>query len=283
MQDSDVHIQVMEIGSRTVISKIVQKRDPEYLQGTDQYFGVTPSGERFPLTEEQHDLICGISRNPEDVYECDGIELVGLEAITGEHFVPRDTWDIIYDATDYLRAAKRLTQGENAGGINGQTFLQMSSQRRAEVLQKLADHGSCRIYSAKWFPRKADKRIKTVRAKRIEALLKERTIPRSEMARLIGRPYFDDRDKRPGLIRELTGKAEKMTPGPDRARVMRRAQSLKQSVRIDRQRAEPPVMGGEKERLWSLWMDSQMREHGSVKLMPWQFEAAMRAKKSRER
>lgn len=128
LEDGNLHVVLDEFG---VIVKLIRKRDPEFLNGREDYFVIDQLGRRIPVTEEELDAQLGIEHNPDDVYNCSEVTLEGLDAqryseggedeeedhaveITGElvseYVPPMDRWDVIYDATEYTQTARRIVE-----------------------------------------------------------------------------------------------------------------------------------------------------------------------------
>jgi hypothetical protein len=122
-QDNEMHI-TLDKNNRVV--KIIKKRDPEFLDGHVSHIWVNAEGQRLNLSEAQMDEMCGIIHDPEDVYNQQDVEMVGLESITNseddedfdtdpiqgevveEYMPPMDRWDVIFDASAYLQHVERL-------------------------------------------------------------------------------------------------------------------------------------------------------------------------------
>lgn len=154
-QEGDLRVQIEKFADRYQIVKIVKKREPEFMQGSETYHIYDKCGRRIPLTEQEYDRYLLVGNNPEDVYN--STEVV-LESLDSQGVAPMDKWDLVFDATEYIRAASSFIQKWNDGIIN-----------KSEIPNPIAHIESLQdlIYSADWFPYSVDKKIHGARSKRI--------------------------------------------------------------------------------------------------------------------
>lgn len=281
-QDSDMHV-ILDENNRVV--KIIKKRDPEFLTGTEKTFWLDEYGRKIPLTEDEMDAQLGLEHDPEDVYAHPDVEMCGLgeigvldeefvedddadfdlatelvedeshHTVVSEYVAPLDKWDIIFDATDYLRHCKSLievsrfivqvksTLSQNYwksdldtkleilnnlfdGGFvitkgmfkEALNFSKMSASERNDYLDKLADD---LIYSSDLFIPIADKRIRNVLAADLEK--NAGMLSKQELARALSQKV----DMRVKNSVELTAKAVKMPKGREKGKTLLRAQAMK--------------------------------------------------------
>jgi len=262
MEDGNMHAELRLVNDRYRVVKIVKKREPEFLQGTERHFIFNSEGKRIPLTEEEFDVLLKMESNPEDLYNTEDIDLQTLDS---EHVAPMDRWDVIFDATDYIQQCERL--------INNDRW---QAQPIKQKIQDLEDLKS-RIYSADWFPYPADKRVQDPRAKKIAARIAEGMTKR-QLGAAIGPRVVD---KRPDIASDLRREAAKKQSGREKAQLLTRAQSILDSVYKDRRNGKgmnEPIGSSDRAKLWSLWREAEMRNTGEVQLMSWQFEKALRHK-----
>jgi hypothetical protein len=269
LQDGDMHIEVCEIDGKYRVVKIVKKREPEYLQGKDRFFIFDDEGNRIPLSEEEYDELLNLRHNPEDIFIA---EEVDLQTLDSDHTAPMDTWDIIFDATEYLSEVDSFIQQYNSGRVRLPPG--MTPQER---LRSLADVS---VYSADWFPYPADKRIHGARAKQIARRIEDESLTKRQLGALLG-PR--EGDQRPRLVREIRAKAQKMHTCREKGTLLVRANKIMEQVHTDRKRRrhhmQPDlVCDSDRSKLWGLWRRKQIEQDGSVKLTSWQFERAYRLK-----
>jgi len=89
LQEGNINVQLSEVAGRYRLTKLVKKREAAYLQGTDKYFVTDKFGARIPVSEEVFDILIGIEKNPDDVYEAG--EVISIEK---DHTPPMDRWDL---------------------------------------------------------------------------------------------------------------------------------------------------------------------------------------------
>lgn len=259
LEDNSMHVELDEVDGHWRIVKIVKQREAAYLQGSEQYFVYDDEGKRIPLSEEEYDQMLGINHNPEDVYNYPGIDFTTLDS---EQTTPMDKWDIIFDATEFIREASRAIDLHNSGVY----------KLEPGVLEKMADET---IYSADWFPYPVDKRL-TARAKKVAEEIKQRGMTRQQLAAALRTPE----DQRVNIANDLQKRANSLPLGPQRAQLMKKAQLLKSFAMKDKLagKFEPKFSSSEKRQLWDIWRDEELKRNGKVSLMSWQFERAYKAK-----
>jgi hypothetical protein len=297
------------LGNR--VTKVVKRRDPEFQQGTEQSFVVDKEGMMIPVSDDEMKDI--LDSGEEDIYR--NSTPVSIE---DRHFTPRDRWDLVFDASEFLQEVRK-----NLGIINS-----LSGRSREKYLERMTDE---HLYSANIYPPKRDKRIRR---------------GFEEVARDIGKLDRDQlliicnhgRDVTPEYIRKLRREAWKMKKGRARAAKLEKAAEISR-VRIVNLRKEtsfkrrvekeeqyltaarqelfqkidpetrlalrkeiigterslqaarkkllkfilsgssvPVISRSERASLWSLWIDSRSEE---TRLPAWKFERLYRAKLTR--
>ena len=333
MEDADMHIELKESNNRYRLTKIVKKREPEYIQGHDQYFLLDKEGHRIPIDEDQFDQMLGIQKNIEDVFESPDCEIIGMQH---EYTCPRDVWDILFDATECTQRAELLMESYDwqqsaklpekwyqerypldvRGPVPGKPWYTWNKEnlpefatemKRAQVAQnkaialRKAQEGTKHVpslkagdikwlsetyvYSANWYPYPADKRIHHPRAREIkEEILAGKYQTRQELSKAIGRI---SQDRRPVEAKKLKVQAKKAAKGKEKAAMFQRAATIMKYYRKDKKsRADAQsnqISSADRQKLWNLWRDQQMKEHGSIELLPWQYERALRNKLLRDK
>lgn len=271
LEDSEMRIELKEIDGKYYVTKIVKKREPEYLQTTKSFFVLDKEGKRVYIDEEEWERITGGTHNPEDVYNVDDVEFVGLE----EHTAPMDVWDVIFDATQYITEAQQFIQAYNEGRIElspGETPIQRLQEMQDEL-----------IYSADWFPYPVDKRLKNPVALQIAAEI-DKGLSRGQLAyrlRRLRRNRSNDTQRED--IEKMIKYADKLPPGPERAYVRKQAQRLKEQMYTNNseQHYEPTLSNSDRRKLWDMWRERELRVNGKCMLTSWQFEALYRVKLQR--
>lgn len=259
MYDGNMHITVDEVEGHWRIVKIVKKREPEYLTGSNNFFILDTDGNRIPVDEEEWDRLTGGHRNPEDVYEYEGVQLQGLE----EHSTPMDVWDILFDATAYINQIRNL-----------QNITWMPPYQKLVEIKKSQKED---IYSADWFPYSQDKRIHSERARKIAKQILAGGISRGQLASMLR----VSQDHRVTAASKMKAQGLKMPLGKERAQLLLKAESIKEDIRRSPHRAPEGIPAADKAKLWSIWRDYEMFTKGSVILTSWQFEKMYRAKLAR--
>jgi hypothetical protein len=267
LQDSDMRVELREIDGKYRIVKIVKKREQAYLQGTTSFFVYDKDGKRIPLSEEEFNHLLGMEGNPDDVFNRQDVDLQTLDS---EHIAPLDCWDVIYDATEFAVSAERMVDNEK-----WQTL--PNTQKKAQ-LDQLAD---ALIYSADYFPYPADKNLHSPRAKSIAKNIRE-GMTKQQLGALLGSREVD---KRPEIIQDLRRKAQLISAGPEKAKILVRARTMMEQLVQQRKNykgpIKDPICDSDRSKLWAMWRDQQIKNTGSVPLMPWQFEKAYRFKLQR--
>ena len=265
LEDSNMHVELVDFGGRNVIGKIVKRRESEFLTGQTKYFVYDNEGHRIPIEEEEFDKQLGLQHNPDDVFNSPDIT---LESIESEVLAPMDVYDVVYDCTEYLRNAERLLENEE--------WQVKSVQEKQADLAKLANE---LIYSANWFQYSADKRIHGYRAKQIAAAIKK-GLTRAQLGALIGPRSPEKRIK---IAQQLRKQALSMPLGPQRVQVFTKAQKLVDEVVNGRRKARSgkiydPISDTDRATLWAQWREREINVNGSVQLMSWQFQKMYYAK-----
>ncbi len=216
VEDESLRVQLDDQGR---VVKLISRREPEYMQGREEFFITAQDGARIPISEDELDELVGNQANSEDVYIAAAEGKVELKDIESEFSTPRDMYDISFDATEFLQQVDSMDWSEVEGDPS-------------EILDELADEY---IYSADWFPRKADKRIRSKACR--EALAKiqssRESLPKQVIMQLIGKSL----DKRLSMIQELEKQAHSLKPGKMKASLLLRAQTIKLSRIRDLQRS----------------------------------------------
>ena len=263
LEDSNIHVQLEEVEGKYRIVKIVKKRDPGYVQGTENYFIFDSEGKRIPLTEEEYSELLGMKQNPEDVLSLDEEQLEGIDSSVS---VAMDMWDVVYDASEFVGELKRLA------AIQDETGEPISAAKITDLSEKL-------IYSADWFPYPTDKRLSSSVARKIADLIETRNLSRQQLASMLGNHGVDNRLD---IVKSMRVKAGKLSPGKEKAALLNRAQSLFDLAMRDLKggtyQDRPVVPTEDKAKLWALWRSQQISDRGEVQLMSWQYEKMERAK-----
>jgi hypothetical protein len=297
---SDIRVQLDADGR---IVKVIKRRNPEFLQGTEREIEVLADGTRVPSNED-----LGLVEDSEDVYSC--CELVrGTGALSDsyddedvefsdvdedshtvtEYSAPMDRWDVVFDATAYIQAAHQLQQTAE--------YRKADAGERQELLEKLGDE---MIYSADLFPCARDKRVRGLAA-RLLSRIQAGDMTKAELGKLtLG---GNEREKKlvalRAQVRKSTGKA--------RGKIMLQAQAMRQSrinamrnargfvmqydeasekyVAVKRQgntvRCTSTLSQGEISMLWDAFRQYEAQSKGAVALPAWQFKRALTAKLQR--
>jgi hypothetical protein len=276
VQEGDMRIELREIGDRYIVSRVVKKREPEALQGNEHYFVFDKQGRRVRLTEDEYNQLLSIRQNPDDLYNRKDLD---LESLNSEHCPPRDVWDMVYNANAYLSITEKLLANDE--------WQQLPLEVKTQELMSIADGThpkfvNCGIYSAKWYPYPADKRIHTRRAREIADVIQNRNITRWELMKLIGTKSEDLRMEK---YRALKAEAQAMPPGRQRAHKMFCAQQcLSDYLRYNETQLakNQEIPKSDQRKLWDLWTSKHLQQGGKVKLPAWTFEKMLRAKLTRE-
>ena len=266
LQEGDMHCELREIDDRYRVVKVVKKREPEFLQGSERHFVFDQEGQRIPLTENEFDKALGLAADPDDIYETDHLQ---LETINSESVPPLDRWDVTYDASEFLNEAQRFIRNWNEGITDG----------IQDPVKHMEDLANQLIYSADWFPYAADKRIHGSRAREIaRKIISGEIKTKQQLGATLG-PKVTDR--RPQKVKELRSRAEEKEPGRGKAALLIRANKIVDKYCKDLrslERQPDPISDSDRAKLWALWRMQRMKDDGEVKLMPWQFEKAYGAK-----
>ena len=295
LQESDTHIELSLLGDFYRVAKIVKKREPEYIQGQDQYFITDKYGDRIPITEDKMDELLGINHNPEDIFNSSEVE---LEALEHTHTTPRDVWDVIFDATEGINRIQILTNSQEwqkHATLPSRWYRERCKTREEfEKRKEIEWNGSTTditelkksdvewlknsIYSADWFPYPVDKRIHHPRAKDIANRIKQGEFKtRQELSTVIGKTKIVD--TRPEMAKQILKSAEGIRHGEKRAALYKKAQLI-----TDQYRKSSPgrlvserniIPAGDRKKLWDLWRDQQMLSGKTVELLPYQYKRAL--------
>jgi hypothetical protein len=266
LEDSNLHVELVEFGGRNVVGKIVKRRESEFLTGQTRHFVFDNEGHRIPLEEEEFDKLLGLEGNPDDVYNTK--DLV-LESIDSETLPAFDAWDVVYDCTEYIRAVERLFEDEK-----------WQAKPVVEKYTELTKLSNELIYSANWFQYPADKRIHGHKAKLIVKEI-EKGITRAQLGALIG-PR--NPEKRIESAQKLRKRALSMPLGIERGKVLVKAQQLTLDVIRDQRKIRvtgktyDPISDSDRANLWAKWREREVKVNGSVQLMSWQFSKMYYAK-----
>jgi len=258
MQEGDMHVQVEQLEDGTYrVVKIIKKREPEFLQGTDHFFVIDKEGQRLEVEEDTYSELLGLKGDPEDVFNREDVEFVGLEY---DQVPPMDVWDITFDETEHVRTARRLIDSGKA------SFKQL--QKQADKL----------VYSADWFPYSEDKRLRHARAQLIATKITKEDLSKKELARLIG---YTSQDKRPSMATQLLEQAKKMKPSTTKQQILSKAKDIMDSYKQDKDnpvRDRNKISAGDRRKLWHLWQERYMKLHESVELPPWRYKTMLQYK-----
>lgn len=264
LQDNDLRCEVDEIDGSWKVVKIVKKREAEFLQGTDKYFVYDDEGNRIPLSEEEYDAHLGIIHNPNDIYNCEDVSLESLEQV---HMCPRDVWDVVFDATEYVREARRLIALHKEGAYKlGKGELEWLASEL--------------IYSADFFKYHAYHAPLGTRAQKVAKRI-EAGMTKQELGAAIAPPKKDQRLEQATKLEE---QAAKLRPCKQRATLMLRAQKMRECSMRDRMAGKfvDNFSRSERNKLWAMWREREMEVNGTVELKSWQFRTAYSAKLSRQ-
>lgn len=273
LQEGDVHAELQEIDGHYRVTKIIKKREPGYLQGADNFFILDKEGKRIRVTEEEFDKLLGMKGDPEDVYNSEEVEIVGLET---NQTTPLDKWDVLFDATEYVGEAQKFIDDFNEGNAK------LSGGETPNThLERLMD---TTLYSADWFPYPADKRLKTDKVKNIAQRITKENMTKQQLAQLLAPPPRDERLK---ILGNKLSYARNLPFGKEKGKLMVEATKLKQAIISDKMVAakagkHTSFSSPEKKKLWALWQDKQTELHGEVKLPEWQFKRKLGAILSKE-
>jgi len=290
LEDGDMHCQVEEVEGRYRITKIVAKRDPEFIQGTEKTFIIDKTGRQIPIPEEDLDRLLGIETNPDDVLASDEVEIVSIDS---EYTTPRDVWDVVFDATEYIQQAQHTLQSledityalkDAEEDPLFSPLLLNALSKRYKMIKAIANSiptimADNLIYSADWFPKRADKRFISNQSKKIACRISTEDLTKQQVGKLIGKARPD---QRPEKLRVLKKDAEGLSPSKEKAVLMKKVMKLTDEISKDKMKSiyasniEIPVADIKK--LWNLWQQRQMELHGSIKLQPWQFKTRYNAK-----
>lgn len=268
LQDSEMHVEIEEVDGVPLVTKIIKRREPEYLKGHENFFIFDDEGKRIPLSEEEYNELLGFKKDSEDVLNMEGDDLQSLDS---EWTPPMDVHDVIYDATEYVHTVQRLVESE--------PFQKQSNQRKIEIIKKLQND---LIYSADYFPYPKDKRFHTEASKKVAKLIFDEDLTKQQLGAMLG-PRCPD--KRAEYVKELRARASKMMPGVDKARTLKKAQKVYDSLIRDRKAgrsAESSIFSdSDRAKLWALWRAKEAKNKGSVKLLSWQFKKLFSSKLQR--
>lgn len=255
-------VKTIEFMGRRIISKIVVRRNSEFIQGQDRYFGISADGKRVPMSEEEWEAYTGGTTNEEDVYEHGDTEFITLDR---DYSAPMDRWDVLFDATEYINYVKNLqkqldkledAQLELLDTTNPRkskndiiiSRAEFFVQKEANIPPKaLLDKVNYSIrglikqtrtnlrdapkrvneltYSSNWFPQKQDKRLFSKKAQDIIDVINTSDLSKLEVGRMIGNPL----DRRPELVQQFRKQAEKTKPGRKKGQLLIRAQRVAES------------------------------------------------------
>lgn len=276
MQDSDFRVEVQQDEHDVYfITKIVKKRNPEYVKGTPIYWVHDNEGNRIPLEEEEYDKLLSIKHDPEDVYEAEGLDLTTLETDTT---APMDPWDVIWDSTDVLSATEKLK--------NTYIWDELSQEQQDQELEWLRDgmhpeYPDVKEYSANYFYTHTDKRGISPKAAQIAKDIKETGLSRGQLARVLSEP--GKVDLRPEKAQRCRADAAKLPAGKEKARLLLQAQAMmkcyfrsQKAMRLKKQQSST-ISASDKRVLWAIWRDQELRVHGKVELTQWQYERGLYA------
>jgi len=275
LQDNSMHINLTDMEDSYRVSKVVKMREAEYLQGSAQYFVLDSEGKRIPIDEDEWEKLTGGNPNPEDVYNHPDAELQGIEEWT----TPRDTWDILFDATPFIQASRQLLEDEVWQTKPGKQKLQdLEDLSNGVTIVVQHDNYSRKfqggIYSADWFPYPADKRLRSCRALGIAERIKH-GLTRGQLAHLL-RDQIDTTASDAVAIRKA---ALQLPLGKERAMRLQRAEEIRLSApSLSDRNKSGTITPSEKRRLWDIWRDKELADKGTVELTHWQYAKALKAK-----
>jgi len=292
--DSNMRVEVTEIEGVPRITKIIKKREPEFVQGKDQFYVLDEVGRRVPISEEQYDRMLNLSQDPEDVLSGN----FDVQTLTHEHTAPMDTWDICYDASAFVAfytSVKKSLMNDNISSalwaveneidnlINAQKLTVTEANvlvnkfitNTSEFFHEMSEY---LIYSANYFMYSADKRVHHYRAKEIMKQIQEKNLTKRQLGALIG-PGIKE-DQRLIVAKQLQEQAKALKPSPVKGRLMLKAQALRNNYYQAKKRGEitfsSAIPQSDKNKLWQAWNEKQLKENGSLQLMSWQFARYLR-------
>lgn len=264
LEDNSLYIELQEIDNKYQVTKITKKRESEFLQGTEKYFVYDDEGNRIPLSENEFDKLLNLEHDSEDLFETNEIQ---LETLDSEHTAPMDVWDIVFDASEYIKEAEVFVNAWNEGRINPQLITNNDPEEHLQAMQDTS------IYSADWFPYAADKRIHSNRAKEIAEAIVKRDLTKAQLGAMIGPREPDCRVR---AAQAMKIKAKKLKPGKEKADLLIKAQKLLLQTAKDFRKKQlpcyPTISNSDKNKLWTLWKEKEILLHKETKLISWQFE-----------
>ena len=273
MEDSEMWVDVEEVHGSYKVTHVVKKREPEYNQGTDLYFLVEKDGTKVPCTEDEYEEWLGMEKNPEELFNRDDVEFVGLDH---DQTAPMDVWDVLFSARDYLSRAKQLTNSEDWQAKTNATKKKELSLLSVGLHPRFSGVG---IYSADWFPYSPDKRIRHPRAKAIAEKIQQGKLSRRQLSSLINNFHKDQRLEQ---AKELEHRSRSMKPSRAKAKLLLQAQALRQSYYSHKKQRSKMISDelcpSDKKKLWALWNEHEMRTKGSVKMPHWWFNKGKKGK-----
>jgi len=264
MQDESLFVQVEEVQGVPYVTKVVKRREPEFLTGSEIYFVFDNEGIKIPLTEEEYHKLLGLKNDPEDVLNMsnDDLETIGSVAVP-----PLDKYDVVYDCSEFVKELQKLLDLQDRDGK-----VAVSKETLADLQEEL-------IYSADWFPYSADKRIQSSVACSIAEKIRSCDLTKQQLGALLGSKMTDNRLQ---IVKKLRKDAASLPLGKQKAGLLLRAQSIHHSVMKDmkagKYQDQSIVTDDERAKLWYMWRNKKIETEGAIKLMPWQFQKAFSAK-----
>lgn len=288
MQESDFFV-VIDESNR--VTKEIHKRDPEFQTGNYVYRVKTEDGEKL-LDEEALDKLLGLEGSPDDVYanpdnleyghvsmsaeESDDNMSDGNTVVECDYVAPMDRWDLIYDDSEYRKAAIEYTHSS--------AYARHSERTRQWVFSKLYDEN---VYSADMFLKKQDKRLKTQLTKDMAKCIQEGSVQGKDLVQWTK----DKTDPKVPEINKLTWmlySGRCVCYGKRRVNVWKRRQELIEKrinamkkmktfkfndngdiEHIPSVNAVQNLSSSDKQKLWDLWRKEQVLNEGEIKATSW--------------
>lgn len=265
-EDSDMHVELDLIGDFYQVVKCVRKRPAERMNGEESYFYYDREGKKIPVSEEEFDRLIGIHRNKEDILEQEENEVMSLDS---QHDAPLDKWDIVFDLTEVIKEQRKFV------AICEKSEKKIDPNWARKLLQGMAEAGT---YSANWYPYPKLNKLSHY-AKQVVKKIEENDLSHDDMMIALGYKFTDKRNKQLELLQK---KFDKMPLGKEKAKLAMNIQRLKKDVFKANQTNNVMITQNERNTLWSIWRENQIKRHGKVKMTKWHFENALKTKLIKE-
>lgn len=259
LQDDTMFCQVKNVGGTYRIVKIIAKRPAEYDKGTEKHFIIDKYGARIPITEEEFTELLGMQVSKEDALEQE--DNISLDS---EYKSSHETWDVIFDATEYLRTCLFL--------INTEEYQALSESEKQLTLKDAEKE----IFSGPYFPYDADKRLHGGElSKKLYQLISEGSISKSELFEFLNPEKLKtNSDKKLDYAKTLINSANKLPKGPKKTFLYNKAISIKNSAyKYKRSNIDfiTDKFAGDKSKLWDRLNYYLANRNGEVKMPLFKF------------